>query len=313
MNDDNGIGLKEAQMFLTDYYKLGSAQELQVELIGEGAWSRCFGYRHGDTDLAIRFGNYVDDFETDRWSYRYAASALPIPDVFDIGRAFAGHYAISTRVHGVPLESVDAPGWQELIPSIVAALEAIRTADLSGTSGFGGCQPDGSASNASWSEHLLSITEGSEHERGGDWQKTLAASPEGRETFRWGVDLLRQFVDDSVPRNLIHADLINRNVLVAKGCITGVFDWGCSRYGDHLYDLAWFDFWSPWYSELDMQLLRSALVERWHEIGYDPHDVEARLMTCYLHIGLDHLRYNASTGDEVNLLATAKRMRALIS
>ena len=53
--------------------------------------------------------------------------------------------------------------------------------------------------------------------------------------------------------------------------------------------------------------------QRWHEVGYTPVDQEARLAACYLHIGLDHLAYNSYTGDEVNLLATAARMRTLVT
>jgi hygromycin-B 4-O-kinase len=101
-------------------------------------------------------------------------------------------------------------------------------------------------------------------------------------------------------------------VLVDEDKISGVFDWGCSLYGDHLYELAWFEFWAPWHPNLNISTLRSELEQRWQEVGYTPADKEARLMACYLHIGLDHLAYNAYTGDEVNLLGTAARMRALV-
>ena len=51
-------------------------------------------------------------------------------------------------------------------------------------------------------------------------------------------------------RHLIHSDLLNYNVLVADGRISAVIDWGCAMYGDFLYDLAWFEFWAPWYAGL---------------------------------------------------------------
>ena len=54
--------------------------------------------------------------------------------------------------------------------------------------------------------------------------------------------------DDAEERHLIHSDLLNFNVLVADGRISAVIDWGCGMYGDFLYDLAWFEFWSPWYA-----------------------------------------------------------------
>lgn len=316
MNIDNGIGVREAEAFLVDYYKIESAENLGVEILGEGAWSRCFGFQHGSENLAIRFGNYVEDFHKDQHAYGYAVPGLPIPKVFDIGRAYDGHYAISTQVYGVPLESVDANQWLAVVPSVVVALEAMRIADLSASTGFGGWDKDGNATCMSWLDDLLTVTNDKPDERGYGWRKKLAKSAYGDATFIWGLDLLQQVFSDidisAIPRCLIHGDLINRNVLAENDKISGLFDWGCSRYGDHLYDLAWFEFWSPWYPELDMQILRSALEERWHDIGYKPQEKEARLRICYLHIGLDHLAYNAFIDDEVNLVASADRMRALL-
>jgi hypothetical protein len=60
-----------------------------------------------------------------------------------------------------------------------------------------------------------------------------------------------------------------------------------------------------------MRTLRSELERRWRESGYAPADKAARLMACYLHIGLDHLAYNAYLGDWPTLAATAARMRTL--
>jgi hygromycin-B 4-O-kinase len=91
-----------------------------------------------------------------------------------------------------------------------------------------------------------------------------------------------------------------------------VFDWGCSVYGDHLYDLARFEFWSPWHPQLDMEALRTAIEQRWAERGYRPENKESRLKACYLHIGLEHLAYHAQLGNWTTLLGIAKRMRALV-
>jgi hygromycin-B 4-O-kinase len=100
-------------------------------------------------------------------------------------------------------------------------------------------------------------------------------------------------------------------VLVEGGAISGVFDWGCAAYGDHLYDLAWCMFWAPWHPNLDIPLLREMLERRWREVSYWPHNLTARLSVCSLHIGLDHLAYNAFREDWPSLEATAERMRAL--
>jgi hygromycin-B 4-O-kinase len=299
----------QAQAFLASHLKI---QATEVALIGEGAWSRCFGFRHGDEDLVIRFGHYLDDFQKDQLAYAYATPDLPIPKVLEIGRAFDGYYAVSTRAYGVPLETIDASQWQAIMPSLVSALEAMRTADLSSTAGIGGWGSDGNAPQVRWSGHLLAVADDTPDRRTYGWRARLATIPQGDATFTWGFDLLKQVVNDSVPRCLLHCDLVNRNVLVDEDRITGIFDWGCSLYGDHLYDLAWFEFWAPWFPQLNIHHLKAAMERRWREVGYTPEDKEARLMACYLHIGLDHLAYNAYTGNWSALAATTERMRTLV-
>lgn len=308
MNQDNGIGVEEAKAFLQDYY----AQDLsKVELIGEGAWSRCFGFSHDGKNLAIRFGNYLNDFQTDQIASRYAAPHLPIPQVYDIGKAYEGYYAISDRVYGIPLESVSASQWQALLPSLVDALEAMRMTDISSTTGFGGWDEGETGSFPSWSAHLLSVNHDGPELRTQGWRERLTAHHEFDALFIQGYALLEKVVQDDIPRSLLHCDLINRNVLVVDDQLAGIFDWGCSRYGDHLYELAWFEFWGSWYPELNMDLLRRELEMRWQKSGYKPNQKEERLLACYLHIGLDHFAYNAYLGDWDALSATANRMQEL--
>jgi hygromycin-B 4-O-kinase len=307
-NQPEGIDASQAQAFLVSYFGNAPAD---LALIGEGAWSRCFGFRRGDEALVIRFGKHLEDFRKDQLASAYAVPDLPIPEVLDVGQAFDGYYAIARRAHGVPLESLSSTQWLAIVPAVVSALEAMRMTDLSSTSGFGGWGADGQAPRARWRDHLLAVGEDTPDRRTYGWRERLAASSEGDAAFTWGFALLERVASAAVPRCLVHCDLINRNVLVGAGRISAVFDWGCSLYGDHLYDLAWFEFWAPWLPHLDMRTLRSELERRWREGGYAPADKAARLMACYLHIGLDHLAYNAYLGDWPTLAATASRMRTL--
>lgn len=308
------IDSRQAQAFLAEQFDPSSTA---VKPIGEGAWSRCFGFRRNDEELAVRFGLYLDDFMKDQRAYAYATPDLPIPKVHKIGRAFGGYYAVSTRVHGIALEFLTARQWQQAVPSVAAALEAMRTADLSATTGYGEWGGDGNAPLASWSERLLSVALDTPKQRNYGWRNKLARSEKGEVAFAKGYERLKQLADVPVPRNLIHGDLINRNVYVktsADGAdISGVFDWGCSCYGDHLYDLAWFEFWAPWHPELDDSLLRHELERRWRAVHYVPDEVENRLQACYLHIGLDHLAYNAWLENWTVLSQTAQRMEVLVN
>ena len=152
----------QVQAFLTSHFDLASSH---VVRIGAGAWSQCFGFRRGDQELVIRFGQHVDDFRKDQRASSYRSPDLPIPDVLAIGQAVDGYYAISTRVHGVPLERLGAAQWQSIVPSLAAALEAMRLADVSATVGFGGWGDAGDAPHARWSGHLLTVGDDSPDRR----------------------------------------------------------------------------------------------------------------------------------------------------
>lgn len=305
---NTGLDASLVEAYLRDHFDPTSTA---VEPAGAGAWSQCFGFRRGEDDLVVRFGKYVDDFQNDRRAAGFVAPGLPIPQVLAIGEAFDGYYCISTRVRGAPLESVGTEQWRALVPSIVDLLEALRAADISAATGYGGWGGDGQAPYATWREFLLRVGDDTPDKRTHGWRAKLATLPEGEAAFAWGFGLLQRTAGDAIPRYLVHCDLMNRNVLVQGDRIAGAFDWGCSLYGDHLYELAWFEFWAPWTPELDIGLLRSRLEQRWRDAGYWPADMAARLRACYLHIGLDHLAYNAYLGDWPTLRATAERMRTL--
>jgi hygromycin-B 4-O-kinase len=310
--DKPDINHEQAQSFLRQV----GINASEVERIGAGAWSQCFAFQEGNEELVIRFGRHVDDFQKDQFAFRYNHPDLPVPNVIAIGEAFDGYYAISTRVHGVPLENLSTPEWRAVVPSLVAAFEALRLAKISDTSGFGSWGSDGNATKASWAEQLLAVKNDTPQQRTHGWLEKLSTHSEGEKVFWWGVDSLETILADtlvstSLPRCLVHCDLMNRNVFVSENKISGVFDWGCALYGDHLYDLAWFEFWAPWHPELDVKFFSAELEKRWAEVGYVVEDKDSRLLACYLHIGLDHLAYNAHLEDWATLTATAERMKTL--
>jgi hygromycin-B 4-O-kinase len=282
----------------------------RVELVGEGAWSRCFGFTDGDEHFAIRFGRHVDDFEKDRYATTFACEALPVPELFEIGPAFDGHFAISSRAFGEPLEARDATGWQAVIPSLLAALDAMRSVEVPKDGGAGDWDAEGKAKHGSWREFLLTVDADTPDLRTAGWRRRLDDSPIGDRTFRIGLAELSTLADaDADACGLVHGDLVNRNVLVANDRITAVFDWGCSFYGDRLYDVAWIEFWRPWLDGLrEIDFLEIA---RRH-VGAGEADFEPRVRACMIHIGLAHLAYHAHTGQLDDLAATEHRLQGLL-
>ena len=114
------------------------------------------------------------------------------------------------------------------------------------------------------------------------------------------------------PRCLVHNDLLNRNALAADGRVSSVFDWGCSIYGDFVYELATIVFWSPWHPVIEQSDMLSRALDHYVDMGLDVPNFDARLRCCALHIGLVHIAYNAFLGDFDTLRSTERRMDAFL-
>jgi hygromycin-B 4-O-kinase len=284
-----------------------------VAPIGYGEWSRAYGFRHRGDDLVVRFGQYAEDFEKDRRAADYRSGALPVPLVTEIGEAYGGHYAISARAYGGFIDELDGDRMRSVLPSLLAALDAMRSVSLADSTGFGGWGADGTAPHPTWRAALHDVDSTATNDRLPDWRERLARSPTGIGPFEEALDgfrMLLPFCPDD--RHLIHSDLLHFNVLVADDDrISAIVDWGCAMYGDFLYDVAWFVFWAPWYPAWAGIDFRAEALRHYERTGLDVPHFEERLRCYQLHMGLDSLKYNAAMGRPDGLATVARRTLAV--
>jgi len=305
----SAVSAEEAEAFLVGRF---GAEVTDIEPIGGGAWSKAYAFQRGGTHYIARFGSYREDFAKDRLAGRYASPDLPIPTVTEIGEAFGGFYAISERAFGGFIDHLDGEVMRATLPSLFAALDAARSADLSATTGYGGWDATGAAPYPTWQAALLDVATDRPGGRGSGWRERLEGSATGAERFDEAVDRLRTLVAFCPEeRHLIHSDLLHFNVLVTGNRISAVFDWGCSLYGDFLYDLAWFAFWAPWYPAWQGIDFRAEATRHFAAIGLEVPHFDERLRCCQIHIGLDGQRYQALVGDWENLEPTTERTLAV--
>jgi hygromycin-B 4-O-kinase len=299
------IGVARAEAFLVDRFGRDVSGVVPFQ---EGEWSKAFAFRRAGLDYVIRFGAHLEDFAKDRLAARYSAPGLPIPRLIEIGEALGRYYAMSERVFGEYIDGVDEAQMRALLPALFAALDAMRVADVSDSTGYGTWGADGVAPFPSWQAALLDDVVDRPTDRIHGWRERLAASSVGAGPFDEAHAQLQRLVD-RVPdeRHLIHSDLLHFNVLVQADRITGVFDWGCGMYGDFLYDLAWFCFWAPWYPAWQRIDFRYEAQRHYAAIGLDVPDFDERLRACAIHIGLAGQAYMAHVGNWADLKDTARR------
>lgn len=279
-----------------------------VRPLGAGKWSRAFAFDTDARRLVIRFGDYDEDFIKDRVAASWQQPGLPVPTFLDLGEAFGTFYAITERADGQFLDHLSHKDVADTLPSVFRLLDTLRQIPAAKTAtGFGGWNRDGVGEHTSWKEMLLTVETTRPPIDG--WQLQLKKWPGCQQAFDEGFERLHHLVD-LVPsrRDVIHRDLVNRNVLVKDAEITSVFDWGCSLYGDHLYDVAWLTFCSAYTTGFDRLEFRRLARQHYVRRGIDPVDFDQRVECYELHIGLAALPYRAFTGDE----AGAQFLEALI-
>src|SRR5712691_1789095 len=146
---------EDARTFLRE--RFGPAAQIAVMRPGE--WSTAYSVKTADADLVARFSAYDEDFEKDAYAARYSSPTLPIPSIIEWGPALAGFYAVARWMPGEYIDGLDDARMRRVLPSLFAALDAMRAVDLPAASGYGGWRADGRTSHRSWREWLLGFVD----------------------------------------------------------------------------------------------------------------------------------------------------------
>ena len=276
------------------YLRQRFGPDSRITVMRPGEWSTVYSVRAAGRDLVARFSAYDEDFEKDAYAARYRSAALPIPPILESGPAAGGFYAVAERVAGEHIDGLDETRMRRVLPSLFAALDAMRAIDLSAASGFGGWRADGSTTHPTWRAKLLAIATDPATRGAPGWRELLEPSPTGVGPFEEGYARMRELVGHCPEeRHLIHDDLINRNLLVDGDRISAFLDWGSSLYGDFLYDIAKLVFYQPWFPAWRNIDFAAEARAHYDAIGLAvPHFTER--LTCYaLVIGIGDMAYSA--------------------
>jgi hygromycin-B 4-O-kinase len=278
----------------------------EIGVMRPGEWSVVYSVRTTDVDVVVRFGAYDEDFEKDAFVARYSSAVLPIPPLLEWGPALGGFYAVAPRMRGEHIDGLDETRMRRVLPSLFAAQDAMRAIDLPAGSGCGGWRANGRTSHSSWREFLLGFFNEPATRGAPSWRELLRDLPKVVAAFEEGYARLVQMVA-SCPeeRHLFHDDLINRNVLVDGDRITAVLDWGSSKYGDFLYDIANLVFYTPWFPQWRNIDFATEARAHYESIGLRVPNFNERISCYCLRIALDGVAYSAFRGrwDEVELRA----------
>jgi hygromycin-B 4-O-kinase len=281
----------------------------EVCSIGNGEWSQAFFYVEENLQKVIRFSNIDEDFLRDQFAYKYSSPKLPIPEIEEIGKAFDRFFAISKKIEGEMIDNLDSKGIQIVVPKLMDLFEAMRLTDTSESKGFGGWNINGNGEKNSWKEYISYAIIDLPTRRIHGWKEKLIDRKQENDIFNLAYkELLSVIMFCPEERHIIHSDLLHFNVIVNNHKIVAVIDWGCAKYGDFLYDLAWFMFWQFYYPSMKGIDFKEEAKQYFLNIGVDLTHFEERLKCYQLHIGIESMIYCSFKENWKDVVMTAKRL-----
>lgn len=286
------ISLSDTEEFLQNRYGTGISA---VNTLGKGVWSYTFYFEQNGRKNVIRWSDVSDNFERDAFAAIFNSDVLPVPLIQEIGEVNDRFFAISPFVEGSFLEALTPTELEATAPSVIKMLRALRAVDMSTSTGFGFWNKDGKGNHDSWREFLLDDKNSSAESLIKGWKGQLQPSPTGTADAYDRLWSKSQSLIDYCPedRDVVHSDLVNRNILVADGKVTAVLDWGSSFFGDPLYDIAWLIFCDPWAPNFKATQLIPQLLE---DFKADPNsntkNMNERLLCYQLNIAAGSIANN---------------------
>lgn len=277
-----------------------------VEPLPDGTWSQAVALTIESEQLVLRVGGDSVDYELDRLAATWSCDEVPIPEVIDISEVLGDSYALSRRVRGTSLDTLDEAEWHAALPSLMSALVALQAIDAdTGAAGPLVLSSGRAEPRISWREWLIAVAVEPTDRRLGQWRNAMAAHDEVTQLYASTLAQLELLVEHCPElRHVVHTDL-SGNTFVDEGRVTGIFDWANVVIGDPAYDVAHLTFWAPWHPgcpEADLRRAAAAVVGD---------DADERVRIYELHVALEALRFNSAMGRTDTLTAVLDRMDQL--
>ena len=280
-----------------------------------GEWSAAYKYSFEGNDYVIRLSHTSENFYRDKVASQWSSTNLPIPKIIKIDCYENHYYAISPFFYGEAFESLSADELEQTIPNFLSMMTAMQSVSLDSFTGYGTITPVGKGAFDSWSEALLDVNSDRPDNLVHGWKKKLAEIPKAYSKYEWFYKQLEKLVKYCPEHKcVIHSDLLYQNLLVYKRKINAVLDWGCSMFGDPLYDLAIFDFFEPWFPAFNHVNLIPKMRQSFLEQSPDNrHNFEERMVACQIHLTLGNIKFCVSSDGKFNFNEHIDRLEEIFN
>lgn len=270
-----------------------------IKEFSENEVSRAFLLSTQDREYVIRVDSVMDTFAKDKYAYEhFATEELIIPKTVQLGKIEEGlFYSITEKLDGITLNELNDLEFKNVLPNLASVLRKIHNTDISKTTGYGNWGIDGKGDHKSWKDYIISLRKS----KYWNWDEMFSKDKYEKELFDKAYNKmigLSKFISED--RFLLHGDYGFSNVLIENGKVTGVLDWGVSKYGDFIYDIAWLDFWA-------VKTNYGAFLKDYY-VDKNLSSYDERLLCYKCHVGLTSSGFFAKYGDANGYEFTKNRL-----
>ena len=150
MTQKPNISAQGTIQFLQEAFSQGVAE---LTLLSGGDWSQAYSFVHQHKKYVLRWCHSSETFEKDTVAGLLSCEAMPVPKVIASGVKYDTHFAITEFAQGKFIDTLKADELINILPALFNLFDALRTANITSTTGYGGWDKDGIGSQKSWKEY----------------------------------------------------------------------------------------------------------------------------------------------------------------
>jgi len=283
------INIDEAKVLLEEIFKFPVKQ---IEEAATGKIKKVYFFRCKDIAYVIRFSKDDKEFKFEKYLQEtLKGEDFPLAKLLYTGAFNNYYYAVSEKLEGAAINTLNENEVKSALPSIMEALTKLHSIDVEASAGYGWLKVDRNGTFNTFTEFLESFFSREQEGFWKGWYDLFESSCLDFNTFH----ILYKKMMELAPycegrRYLTHTDFHYNNLLINNSKIVGIIDWGGVSYLDFIFDAA----------RLIMEFPEFNLLDEF-QVFYKQHNMDVsnfneRFLCAALCHSLDGMRFWAKLG-----------------
>ncbi|GFP75563.1 phosphotransferase family protein [Clostridium fungisolvens] len=264
----------------------------KIEEAPTGKVKKVYFFQYKDKEYVIRFSDDDMEFKFEKYLQEtLRGKKFPLPKFLSCGIYNNLYYAISEKVAGNSIHTLDEKELKAVMPSVIETLIKLHSIDITAYEGYGWLDYKMKGTFNIFFEFLQSFFSKDQEGFWQGWYELFSESFLDYNVFNALYERMMELAKFCEGRRyLTHSDFHYSNIIINNSEIAGVIDWGKVSYCDYIFDIATLILEFPDYN----------LLEKFHtfykESNFDTSNFTERFLCAAICNSLDGMRFWAKFG-----------------